>query len=117
MTKKIINLIEKHIPKEKQWILNTWYSHTTQNKHISSVSNNDFPLIWGDKGIIPKSLTFTINNLVKKDPKSLTTKIVETVHNHIAAKWKLKFYALYNKNLSITEICSKENIKKFLKSR
>ena len=56
MTKKIINLIEKHIPKEKQWSINTWCSHTIQNPHISSDPNQPFPLMWGDKGIIPKTL-------------------------------------------------------------
>ena len=111
MTNKIIKLIKKEKPKSKEWKLTTWYSHSITNDHITSADPSNFPLKWGDIGIIPNNLKNRFSKLKIKNTKTLLKNIIETIHKYIAAKWRLKFFALYNKNLDITEICNLTFIK------
>ena len=105
MANKIILSINKERPKKKNWSIHLWFSHTIINEHIIISSPPPFPLLWGDKGMIPMNIQNTIKKLLVNNPISLTKKIIEIIHSHIATKWKLKFYALYNKDLSAEEIC------------
>ena len=113
MIKNIIKLINQHNPQNKSWTLPIWFSHTIQSPHISPFNQEDFLIKWGDIGIIPTSLTHYLSQLKTKDTETLKQKIISEIHNNIALKWRLKFFAIYNKALTVKEICDKKIIKKF----
>ena len=115
MITKIIKEIDK-VCTDKKWTIQTWFTHKTSNPHIQSLQLSNFPTKWGDIGIIPKSLNQQIHNLKIKDTESIKKKIRKIIHSYIATKWRLKFFAIYNKNLTLEEICNEENIERFTKT-
>jgi len=115
MTEQIINTINSYKPKNNNWSIPLWFTNSYSSKHINN-NPSPFPNKWGDIGIIPLSINKTIQTLKVNQPKKLINHITNIIHSHIAAKWKLKFFALYNKNLSLNEICDDSNLEKFLKS-
>jgi len=103
---KILNIINNNSPKSPNWHINLWFTNQVNSPHITNTPT-EFPLKWGDIGIIPNSLTHTINSLNLQKPSDTIYKIIKTTHKYIALKWRIKFFAIYNKQISSQECINK----------
>ena len=72
----------------------------------------NFKLKWGDRGILLLTLYNEINNLQLANPYKTYSKITKSFHIFSAAKWKIKFYSIYNQQISHTSLLQDNNILK-----
>ena len=100
LTLKILSIIQSSKPKTTHWYINIWFSNNVDNLHIKPPLKN-FPTEWGDIGIIPTYLKSSILNLQTEYPINTLKKIVKTTQKYMTLKWRLKFYSIYNKQLTI----------------
>ena len=108
LSTKIINIIEKNSPANPNWHINLWFSNQTTDPHITNTPT-EFPLKWGNIGIIPNSLINSIKLLNIQNTSDTINKIIKITHKYITLKWRIKFFSIYNKQLPAHEC-----IKKFL---
>ena len=112
LAKKIFSQIQKSSPNNRNWNLNLWFTTSFQNSHITNTINPQFPSQWGDRGLIPKSLSQDIHALIIPKPTTVIKKIIFLCHKYTALKWKIKFYSIYNKQISKESLLDIDFIKK-----
>ena len=112
MASKIINYIKKKNPPNPNWKVKLWFTHNIYNTHIDPTPFQNFELKWGDRDILPLTLYNEINNLQLANPHKTYSKITKTFHIFTAAKWKIKFYSIYNQQIPHTSLLQDNNILK-----
>ena len=114
LAKKIFSLIKKSNPKNKDWKLNLCFTTSFYNSHITNNPNQNFHSKWGDRGIIPQFLTQSVHKIQTINPTNTIINIISLCHKYTALKWKIKFYSIYNKQISKEALLDSSFIKKIL---